>query len=93
MASYRPTKNQSDKEIVSGKGRIDHRREAQWHAQQVDDQDAEDLRVLGSETVEKIQRHDRASSTHGQTQVMDGQNTAVLCCFTKAHIAMSLKHQ
>ena len=63
------------------------------HAQQVDSQDAEDLRALSSETVKEIQRHDRASSTHGQAKVVDDWNTAVLCCFTKAQVAVSLRHQ
>ena len=78
MTAYKSMKSQSDEGTGSDKDRMDHQRKVQWHAQQRDSQDAEDLCVLGSETVEEIQRHDRASSTHEQTQGMHVRTTGTL---------------
>ena len=46
-------------------------------AQQEDSQDAEYLRASGSETVEEIQKYDRASCIHGRAQ---GIHTERLDC-------------
>ena len=70
MTSYKSTKSQNDEGAGSGKDSMDHQRKVQRHAQQGDSQDAEDPRVRDSETAGEIQRHDRASSTHEQTQGM-----------------------